>query len=99
MGCRKDSLPDGSELDADDETIDTDAARLGDLDASRRGRDPRARGARWMQDRADPHAHERAFDIARHDPPGVSSAAAVAEVRDVLDSIGDTCPKCPTLGA
>jgi len=34
----------------------------------------------WAQDRADPHARERAFDIARQDPPpGVSSdAAAVA---------------------
>jgi hypothetical protein len=27
----------------------------------------------WMQDRADPHARDRAFDIARRDPPnGVS---------------------------
>jgi hypothetical protein len=34
----------------------------------------------WMQDRADPHARERAFIIARqYPPPGVSShAAAVA---------------------
>jgi hypothetical protein len=50
----------------------------------------------WMQDRADPHARERAFDIARGDPPaGVSSDAAAAEVLDVLSSIGDTCPECP----
>jgi hypothetical protein len=50
----------------------------------------------WMQDRADPHARERAFDIARRDPPaGVSPDAAAAEVRDVLNSIGDTCPECP----
>jgi acetyl-CoA acetyltransferase len=50
----------------------------------------------WMQDRADPHARERAFDIARVDPPvGVSPDAAAAEVRDVLNSIGDTCPECP----
>ncbi|WGD55560.1 hypothetical protein QA641_17735 [Bradyrhizobium sp. CB1650] len=51
----------------------------------------------WMQDRADPHARERAFDIARLDSPaGVSPDEAVAEVRDVLDSIGDSCPECPS---
>ncbi|MCA1501445.1 hypothetical protein [Bradyrhizobium sp. NBAIM14] len=51
----------------------------------------------WAQDRADPHARERALDIARRDPPpGISPAEAVAEVRGVLDSIGDTCPECPT---
>jgi hypothetical protein len=50
----------------------------------------------WVQDRADPHARERAFDAARLDPPdGVSPDEAVAEVREVLDSIGDTCPECP----
>ena len=50
----------------------------------------------WMQDRADPHARELAFDIARRDSPaGVSTDEAAAEVRDVLDSIGDTCPECP----
>lgn len=50
----------------------------------------------WMQDRADPHARERAFDIVRRDlPEGVSRQAAEAAVRDVLDSIGDTCPECP----
>ncbi len=50
----------------------------------------------WMQARADPHAQERALVIARQDPPsGVSPEAAVAEVRDVLDSLGDTCPECP----
>ncbi|UGY05750.1 hypothetical protein [Bradyrhizobium quebecense] len=49
----------------------------------------------WMQDRADPHARERAFDIAREDPPeGVSPDAAAAEVREVLNSIDDTCPEC-----
>ena len=47
-----------------------------------------------MRDRADPHARERALLIARQDPPaGVSPA--VAAVRDVLDTIGDTCPECP----
>lgn len=50
----------------------------------------------WMQDRADPHARERAFETARLDPPhGVLPDEAVAEMREVLDSIGDTCPQCP----
>ena len=50
----------------------------------------------WMQDRADPHARERALDMPRQDPPfGLSSLQAVAEIGDVLDSIGDTCPDCP----
>lgn len=50
----------------------------------------------WMQDRADPHARERAVTIARRDPPpDVSPDEAVTEVRDVLNSIGDTCPDCP----
>jgi hypothetical protein len=49
----------------------------------------------WMQDRADPHARERAFDVAKQDPPpGLSPAAGAAEVREVLDSVGDTCPEC-----
>jgi hypothetical protein len=49
----------------------------------------------WMLDRGDPHARDRAFDIARQDPPaGVSPELAAAEVRDVLDGIGDTCPEC-----
>jgi hypothetical protein len=49
-----------------------------------------------MQDRADPHARERAFEIARRDPPaGVSSDDAITEILEVLDSIGDTCPACP----
>jgi hypothetical protein len=31
----------------------------------------------WMQDCADPHARERAFDSARrHPPPGISAEAA-----------------------
>ena len=50
----------------------------------------------WAQDRADPHARERAFDIARQDPPsGISPEEAVTEICDVLGSIGDTCPECP----
>ena len=50
----------------------------------------------WMQDRADPHARERALDIARQEPPvGISAQAAAAAITEVLDSIGDTCPECP----
>ncbi|EHR00341.1 hypothetical protein [Bradyrhizobium sp. WSM471] len=50
-----------------------------------------------IQDRADPHARKRAFDVAaRNSPSGVPAHDAVAEVRDVLDSSGDTCPECPT---
>jgi hypothetical protein len=50
----------------------------------------------WMQDRADPHACERALDIAREErPPGVSPHAAAVAVAEVLDSIGDSCPECP----
>ena len=49
----------------------------------------------WAQDRADPHARERAFDIARlHPPSGVSPEDAVTEIGDALGSIGDTCPEC-----
>jgi hypothetical protein len=50
----------------------------------------------WMQDRADPHARDRAFAAAgQNPPPEVSPEEAIAEVRDILDSIGDTCPECP----
>ena len=49
----------------------------------------------WAKDRADPHARELALLHALQDPPpGVSGEAAAAEVREVLDSIGDTCPEC-----
>jgi hypothetical protein len=50
----------------------------------------------WMRDRSDPHTRQRALLVARQSPPfGLSSEQAVAVVRDVLDSIGDTCPECP----
>jgi hypothetical protein len=53
----------------------------------------------WMQDRADPHARDRAFDVARRDwPAGVSPEAAAVAIAEVLDSIGDTCPECPAEG-
>jgi hypothetical protein len=50
----------------------------------------------WAKDRADPHAREHALDIARREPPeGLSPDQAVAEIQDVFESIGDTCPECP----
>jgi hypothetical protein len=50
----------------------------------------------WAKDRADPHARDRALDMARQDPPpGVSPQAAAVAIAEVLDSIGDTCPECP----
>ncbi len=49
-----------------------------------------------MQDRADPLARQRAFDIAREErPPGVSPQGAAVAIAEVLDSIGDSCPECP----
>ena len=49
----------------------------------------------WAKDRADPHSREHALDIAGQEPPtGLSPEQAVAEVCEVLDSIGDTCPEC-----
>ena len=51
----------------------------------------------WMQDRADPHARDRAFQIAQTDPPaGISSQVAAVAIAEVLDSIGDSCPECPS---
>jgi hypothetical protein len=50
----------------------------------------------WMIDRADPQAHDRAFDIARREPPpGISPKVAAVVIAKVLESIGDTCPECP----
>ena len=50
----------------------------------------------WMLDRADPHARQRALEIACRDPLiGLSDRAAVALIGDVLDDLGDTCPECP----
>ena len=50
----------------------------------------------WIEDRADPYARQHAVAVARDDPPqGVSPDEAIAEIREVLDSIGDACPDCP----
>lgn len=49
----------------------------------------------WAKDRTDPHAREEALRTAREEPlAGLSSDEAVAAVREVLDSVGDTCPEC-----
>jgi hypothetical protein len=49
-----------------------------------------------MKERAVPHARERAIYLACQYPPeGLSKEEAVAEICDVLDSIGDECPECP----
>src|SRR5579862_8343251 len=73
---------------------DPQPARLGHLGPAGGRRDQRVQD--WMQERADPHARERAFDIARQDhPEGISAAEATAEIEKVLNSIGDTCPECP----
>jgi hypothetical protein len=50
----------------------------------------------WAKDRADPDAHDRALLVARkYPPPGVSPDQAVTAIRDVLDTIGESCPECP----
>lgn len=50
----------------------------------------------WKLDRADPHARDRAYDIARRDPPvGVSPIEAIDAITELLASVGDTCPECP----
>jgi hypothetical protein len=49
----------------------------------------------WAKDLTDPHARQQAPRIAHEEPPaGLSSDEAVAAVRAVLDSVGDTCPEC-----
>lgn len=50
----------------------------------------------WMQDRTDPHARDRAYDVARWDPPpGVSPDEAIDAITELLDSVSDICPECP----
>ncbi|UEM18069.1 hypothetical protein J4G43_052375 (plasmid) [Bradyrhizobium barranii subsp. barranii] len=49
----------------------------------------------WIQDRADPHARERAFDMARSHPPlGSTAKEAIAAIDGVLEGIGEVCPEC-----
>ena len=50
----------------------------------------------WMQGRADPDARDRALCTALKKPPfDVTPEEAIAGVKNVLDSIGDTYPECP----
>jgi hypothetical protein len=49
----------------------------------------------WAKDRTDPHAWQEALRVAREEPlAGLSSDEEVAAVREMLDSVGDTCPEC-----
>jgi hypothetical protein len=69
---------------------------MGQIGSARRRRYPRMRGARLDEGPQRSHARERALLVARQDPPpGVSPDEAAAAVRDVLDTIGDTCPESP----
>ena len=90
-------VPDRETFDADDEgqtTSGPNAARaIAVLNEAHAIRECEEHG--WAKDRGDPHARERAILAARqYPPPGVPPDAAAAEVREVLDSIGDTCPEC-----
>lgn len=73
-----------------------DAARVGHLGATEAVVIRECAEHGWMQDRADPHSREQALCIAQENPPfDVPPEQAIAAVRDVLDSIGHTCPECP----
>ena len=49
----------------------------------------------YMMDRTDPDAWQRAIEIAQEDPPiGAAPAEAVAVLKEIRNSIGDTGPEC-----
>jgi hypothetical protein len=49
----------------------------------------------WAKDRTDTHAREEALRIAREEPlAGLSPDEAIKAVKEVLESVGDTCPEC-----
>ena len=66
------------------------------IEATRAGPDVMlAEGLSAVQDRADPNARQYAMIIAQEDPPpSASPEDALAEIREVLESIGDVCPEC-----
>jgi hypothetical protein len=50
----------------------------------------------WMKDPCRSAFPQAGLMVACQDPPfGVSLDEALAAVKDVLNSIGDTCPECP----
>jgi hypothetical protein len=47
------------------------------------------------KDKSDPDAWNHALDQARHHPfPGASTQECIAEMEEIMASIGDTCPNC-----
>jgi hypothetical protein len=49
----------------------------------------------WAKDRTDPHARTEALRIARDEPlAGLSPDEAVRTVKEVLETVGDTCLEC-----
>ena len=92
--------PGRSNLYADDEGAadgDPDTTRMGDQRSARCRRHPRVRVPRLN---ARPSRSARARPRRRHGSAGSAAAGRLSgcgggEVREVLDSIGDTCPECP----
>jgi hypothetical protein len=49
----------------------------------------------WAKDGTDPHARMAALRIARNEPlAGLSPEEAATAVKEVLETVGDTCPEC-----
>ena len=89
--------PEPRVLDADERTATgfPDGGPVGDSLLLEAGAIHKCDEHGWAKDRTDPHAREEALRIACQEPlAGLSSNEAVAVVREVLDSVGDTCPEC-----
>ena len=68
---------------------------LGDPASSGSRRNPQMPAARLDAGPDRSHARQEALRIARQEPlEGLSPDEAVGAVREVLDSVGDTCPEC-----
>ena len=49
----------------------------------------------WAKDRTDPHARAQALRIAANEPlTGLSPDKAITAVKEMLESVGDSCPEC-----